>query len=553
MKRDDSPNPCRTGGLRRRVAPRKVFASLLVLAFSLAPTASAFQTPGQNETPLEAQTPDETPSPASAAPEAAQAALPGQQQPAASPATQVSAEQPLPIQLQPYRIHIGVAFAGDPRLTPRFRSQALEQLASSVHRVMGRMWEPTIELSTWLAPGDMAALERLTEEQMRERTPESRFDKAIVLCIDMRGNRFVIAARQWDAKSRELGPLRIRETCDRRTVASEAFSVVHVVFQPVAEVTDVSDDGQVTMLLRAGELYPSDPEAAQVVPGSLMQPYFRYMDRDFQLRQINRVPWTYLTVDDIDVAILHCSPVSGIRAPITKSRRRVEVVASLVQPDLDRTVIKLVPFRNPGKPLVGHYVQVSAEPKPAEAQDDQLELLSGRAGEVVIPRDPEHPLVWIRVRSGNSILARVPFVPGVEPHRVMELPDDTERLRVEGQVATLQGELVDNVARRAILLSLVRSLAESGDWKNFDKQMASLQKLPETRYFESRLTAIRVPAVESARKRRDRSAEGRVNRLCDQMAELIKRFLDPRQLQLVKEEIRELLSRRAQVGNNSST
>ena len=48
---------------------------------------------------------------------------------------------------------------------------------------------------------------------------------------------------------------------------------------------------------------------------------------------------------------------------------------------------------------------------------------------------------------------------------MLELPDDTLRLEIEGSIATLQAELVDAVARRAVLMALAKARAKSEQWE----------------------------------------------------------------------------------------
>ena len=55
-----------------------------------------------------------------------------------------------------------------------------------------------------------------------------------------------------------------------------------------------------------------------------------------------------------------------------------------------------------------------------------------------------------------------------------------------------------------------------------------------------RLAAIRVPAVNAAKARKDRGAEARINRLCDEMATLIRQYLSEDRIKQLNEEAAEL-------------
>jgi hypothetical protein len=138
-------------------------------------------------------------------------------------------------------------------------------------------------------------------------------------------------------------------------------------------------------------------------------------------------------------------------------------------------------------------------------------------------------------------LARVPFVPGSVPFLRLEVPADSVRLQVEGELQVLQSELINLVAERNTLIAAARGASKKGDWQRVAILRKQLDELPPKRTFTSKLAGIRVPAVNAAKAKKDRNGQVRVERLCKDVAELIERYLDPEKLKLIKYEIDQLV------------
>jgi hypothetical protein len=183
------------------------------------------------------------------------------------------------------------------------------------------------------------------------------------------------------------------------------------------------------------------------------------------------------------------------------------------------------------------YAELPSEENP---QPEYIDLMTNRDGIVTVPADPAQPLRRLIVHSGGAVLSNVPFVPGVERKLSMQLPDDAPRLKVEGSLAMVQGDLIDVVSRRVVMLARTVSLARKEEFDEAEKLLAEVDKQPSIASFESRILAIRVPAVEQARANRDRSQEKRIRMMCQEVEELVRKHLDRQKVDDAKAEVREL-------------
>lgn len=450
----------------------------------------------------------------------------------------------IPIELQPYRVRISLGFDVAPEFTAAYRNAAINELHNRLDRTFGAMWEMAVIEEGLVQPARQEVLERLTAASFEKSEQAARLDKWFVLTVETSGSAFRLAAREWDGSSRELSLPQMRTTWDRRALAQQACLLVRELFQPIVAIDKVEED-RVEVRIRAGEFPALDPAAAQLSPGDVLAPYFRYFDAEKTLRRVQSIPWTYLVVESVDRSRAVCRVKTGLRASLGGAARLVEKAARRIRPLHQATRLTLQVRGRGAKPLAGY--EVSLRPDRDEANRADVEpavepqtLLSDRWGVVTVPRNPENPLVWMSVRSGNALLARVPFAPGVAPEATLELPDDGIRLDVEGQLAVVTADLVDTVARRAVVMAQILSNADANKWDRVDSLMAELSSIPGYQQYEARVRNIRVTATERAQQAGDRLAEARVGNLCRDALNVVAKYLDEDRLRDFRNEVDEV-------------
>ncbi|MGQ0634958.1 MAG: hypothetical protein ACT4QC_10130 [Planctomycetaceae bacterium] len=454
-----------------------------------------------------------------------------------------------PFEQRPYRVHIEIEFAEAGAFSPARRAETLRELAQALDRTVGDMWQVSLaeDRSPDAALGQ--SLKRLREEDCWSRYGENRFDKAYRLTADAAGATYLVAGREWDAATRQLSPICRRNGGDAREIPSLLVELLRDLFRPVA-IVEQPKKGPLTLRARAGALTSRDQSWWPLKDEALYEVYYRYLNKERSVERIQQVPWTYIAASDVTSGTALAAVFSGLRVPLAARRRRVEVVALAARRQSRGTHLQLI-TRAPGRrPLGGIEVEISSAkyvagettPSNSAAAPRLARLVSSRSGIVVLGDEvlSARVPVWLLVRSGQNLLARVPFVPGVRELEILELPDDTLRLEIEGRLAQLQSELVDTVARRAVLASLSRSGAKAGDWTRVDEHLRQLATLPDANEFLSELNAIRLPGLQAARQRKDRPAELRIAKLCDELSTLIKQYLDDDRLKQLREEVAEV-------------
>jgi hypothetical protein len=465
-----------------------------------------------------------------------------------SAAAQVSlADYPVALESQPYRVRILVAQeAQDTSLLEREVFQALG-------RSVGSLWTTQIEPLPGVVRPEGKMLERWTVSEVRERFAADGVDFWFAVTVRDSAARREIAVRAWQPQFDWLSPVHESAFYEPRETAGRIVRHCWDLFRPQALVDHV-DEQAVRVRVRAGDLAPADPDFALLRPGDCLIPWLMYYDRDRVLKKKQELPWTYVRLDSLQGPVAQGTALSGLRSPLgAKTRGRIEKVAVASRPVYPRTRLQIGVQNQPARTLAGYRLELRpqlAPPKSAgqdekqkehdEEKDQVTEVFTDRLGEVTLTPDPRQPHLWISIYSGDLLLARVPFVPGSLPFLRLDVPDDSVRLQAEGELHSLQSELINLVAERNTLIAAARSASKKGDWQRVAQLRKRLDELPEKEKYTAKLAGIRVPAVNAARQRRDRAAQVRVERMCKDVNELIDRYLDAEKLQLIKEEIDQL-------------
>jgi hypothetical protein len=211
------------------------------------------------------------------------------------------------------------------------------------------------------------------------------------------------------------------------------------------------------------------------------------------------------------------------------------------RPLFSESTLRIVPRNDPQNPMVGYRVDVMDRmPTADDKVEDRLSLMTDRSGSVLVPALETGGLVHVFVHSGNSVLAKVPLLPGLEPVLELSTPDDTARLDVEGSLALLEGNLIDIVARRAVFMARARTAAKDNQWDQTDDYIRQLEELPDLESVEEQVQAIQLPALQTARAFNNRVAEARIKKMCNDLQTIAAQHLDPQKVKDFKDEMSEL-------------
>lgn len=442
--------------------------------------------------------------------------------------------------MTPYSVLVRLNVPVDPQIDSAFRNALATSVKTQLRTAMGQMWTTEVTVAADARLASLAALSAVRPDDVTSEFEDGAYDKVFLGSVDLSGSRWSLAAREWDAASRTLGPVVSESTFDVRNAGVLLADAVQRSFRPLARIESV-ERGVVVTAIRGGEFPPGDPSAMPFKAGDLLIPFVRYYDRERVLQQIRELPWTYLRVNSVERARMECETVSAYRTPLSGSRRRMELLAIAARPAYPATRLVIAPRGNAADPLPGCRIELlNRLPTADDPVDDREKLLTDRLGSIVVSADPEHPLKHVLVHSGRTVLGRVPIIPGMAETVTLAIPDDSARLSVEGSLSVLEGELIDAVASRAVLMARSRLMAKARRWEELDSFLEQLDSVPTYAMINQRVMAMQLPAVQAAKAQNDRVAESRIKKMCSDVLQAAAGHLDADKLREFKIEMLEL-------------
>lgn len=462
---------------------------------------------------------------------------------------EAAVEKVLPPERRPYDVRLLVAFD---RVTfpENVVETVLAELQHSVRRSVAGVWSFKAREIDWLNPVNSDGIQRVDRTMIANRFPEQAADVWFVATVESLRIGTRISVRSWQPEVQVETAVVSTDVVDHREIPVGILRLCRDLFRPMGVVEQVNDK-IVRIRLRAGELVSPDPSLMQASKGDLFLPMLAYRDKNKLVEKLQTIPWTYISVSDVDGSTVMGTVQSGLKLALGgKKRGRIDTVVIKLRPQYAATRIELLTQTKPNLPLVAHRIEVRTEPVIPRRTDEKPdidpsatllnELLTDRRGLTTVPIESEHPLVWLFAFSGQHMLARVPFVPGISPSAKLEVPDDATRLAAEADLQMLQGEVIDAVALRNTAFATIRAAAKRNDWNAVKEKLGLLKRQPSASGFTDRLIAVRVAGTTNAKARKDRAAETRINRMCDETAQLIKIHLSEDKLAAMYEEMESL-------------
>ena len=300
----------------------------------------------------------------------------------------------------------------------------------------------------------------------------------------------------------------------------------------VRRYVENADREFIQLQVQAGEIPVPDPTAEQIREGDVLRLFHRFMKRtdSTQLRRLRPLPLNYVRVTSVDVTVTR-GLVTGVLlthavvSPFGLRGRNLQQIALRQRPTARSSRIRLVERSVDNKPLICQRLNVVYKLRRKDVdKPEQLRLVSDRNGEVTVDAHDDFPTIWLYVYSGETLLAWIPYAPGLVSVDTIELPDDSIRLSVEGDLRLFRDKLVDSIALRELQFSMARRAATEANTEEFQRQLQEYQAHPTVNDFKEDLSLIRVRAVQRAEQQNNSTARRAVERMCNTMMDTLELF-----------------------------
>jgi hypothetical protein len=435
-----------------------------------------------------------------------------------------------PWEVAPYRVRVTLAVdaPADPELRNRLGRYLLDRATSALRP----LWLLP-EIRAGETPAERAACFAGRERPWSELDPDDRAqDKLLWLGVRATPAGYALTCREFDAYLRRWGPVLRREVAQRSSLAEACFRLLTDAFAPLARFESAAD-GQARLIMKGGALpRPAGPDLF-VAPGDVYLPVYRRTGRGGELAEggVTPLPWTYLVAQQPDKSGWLAEVQSALPRPLAgRFRGNVEQIAISLRSATQPVRVRFFARSNPEQPLAGYEVLRV----PPEKASPELLGVTNRDGmfEATLGDAPTATLI---LRSDGQTLAKLVVARGAAPVLEAPIADDLVRLAAQGEVQAVREELIDVVARRAILMARIRALLKKGELAEARKLMDELNDLPTSSLFGGRINDVanRLPKSQDPRVRQ--TVEG----LFTATRELLNRFLDARAITDLQAQVNE--------------
>lgn len=466
-----------------------------------------------------------------------------------------------PLQQRPYRVTVEVGFSGPEAVDPQLRADIVRQIRHGFDRMYGAMWITSVLESSWFVPGSTESLERLAAPQLESRYVESETEKALLMAVECDRDGFTVSCREFDVRIQELTPITTRKVFTPDAAAHAACELGRDSFRPILLYTSQTlDKTELEFVVQAGLIIPPDPAAAQLREGDVLRTFLRQMDRKNpgKVKLLQRLDLCYvritgfndvlgsggLSADEQAVRVegVDTQPSQGWQdtgrargvllshglVPFGTKGRNLQQIGVRQRPIAASSRVRMVLQNRPDRPLICLRVDQVAKLRQTDVSAlPPVRILTDRRGELTLQTDPKNPTFWLYAYSGSTLLARVPYAPGLTPVDTVKLPDDSIRLGVEGDLYLLRDELVDMVAEKAVHMSLAKKASEAKNGESFLEAVAAMSTLPGDEAFGLKLNEIRAPAIDRADKAKNAAVKRRVESLIGRMSDSLTKYFAP--------------------------
>lgn len=453
-------------------------------------------------------------------------------------------------EITPYRVLVKVDYQSNHLLNERTIIDATADFEARLNRNAGNTWHTTTEKT---------ASKVFQVKVINTAPPESwkKFDKVFRYSITPKAAGISIAGFEYDVKTETETEMLIRTVSTSRFLAHELTLMTATLFRPLAAV-DVSKTGKVSLRQKASRIACPNPEWLALQKQDLLTVSRLYRDREGIVKKRYDIPWTFLRITEQKENVANCEVISAFRSPLAGIQRRVETIAIKAVPLLQETDLTLKKRKPKGKEETFGTAQIKLAHNyvPGEPVEFHTQQVTTRLGQTSLKRD-ENPIQYLFVYSGETVLAKVPCVPGLHQSQTLVVPDDSVQLKVDGELSRIKDDLIDLVARRTVLFARAKILAKQGRFDLTDVQpetassataknltvngiVKQIENLPTKASFDRRILAVRVPAVDASLKAKDRVGANRITQQCSDVEKLVERYLTDDKLKKFKEEIDEL-------------
>ncbi|WP_425613761.1 hypothetical protein NA78x_003601 [Anatilimnocola sp. NA78] len=412
-------------------------------------------------------------------------------------------------ELTPYRLQLTVFVEPSARLLPALAADLQAQLIAATNTTMGGPWQVTAnDKLASLRSQLLVSLSDLEAPPLKLNADTSA-DKLLFVAISEQAGKLQVCAREWDVACQAWNSPVTRTTSQVSRLPAESLQALLAAFGPLARLEAIDKDN-VTLKLRAGSIPCRDGSYLTGSSISAFRPFVlsRSAEQPVTAGTATLVPWTYITPLPIAAGTTRAQFRGKVHTSLGGQffpeyhPRQLRVALGVAQGTMP-TIVHVVDDSEAKRPLEGY--DVFTQPLGGtSAVAEQLRLgVTNRAGELALPTTVVG-LQRITIKHGSEELTSIPLIPGSQGRLQLTLPSDRKRLELAAAIAEFNDDLLDQVAKQAILAVQMKEALLKGDLTAIGKVAAELQSQRGKDKLSARLAQLAqsVATADEATRRR---------------------------------------------------
>ena len=393
---------------------------------------------------------------------------------------------------RPYQVAVWICHAGLPELVV-VEDQIFQDIESACELKDASSW--FVNVGTPAAPTRNFLFSSVQNSEPGgdfEKDPMLKFyDKLMVVRLARVAGATEIVVREYDLQTGQWGPIVDKTSTNIASLGGVVADGIAQAFMPLARIDRIDVNKKVHIKPRATEtcvrvdwknevspeIVPVTTSPVYIRQSDRFLPIIRKTDRSGNLKSLDPIKFTFLTIDKVEKTELIASIHSSSNNPLAQRKsKRSQKLAVVIRPVERPSTLHLesTAKKNP-QPLEGYEVWARRPTDTKEVKSTFLGKTDWR-GNIQIPPAPEG-LRLIYIKRGARALRKLPVIPGFKDRLVSSLPNDDARLFSEGVIKGYSHEIVNLVVQRELLEQEITSLIGSEKFDEADDKLQEYKSL----------------------------------------------------------------------------